>query len=250
MNSYTQKQIIFALFTVVIYTFLVGWQAAIILTVGVGFHEYSHLFAAKRMGLPTKGFFLLPFIGGVALVSGKYKSFGQQAFVVLAGPMGGGLLALVTAVVYYLTDITALAAAATWMCWLNLFNLLPLSFMDGGQLMGTITYSINKTLGMVLYTLSTLVAIVALWFFSPFLFGLVLLFGGGGVLIELKNWHYFRTERTYLCDESYLNPPSRLTRKQAAFTIVGWVGTASILLITYYLLQQDPASSMSTIIHR
>jgi putative peptide zinc metalloprotease protein len=250
MNSYLKKQISFAAFTFVIYTLLVGWQAAIMLLVGVGFHEYSHLLAAKRMGLPTKGFFLLPFVGGVALVSGEYKTFGQQAFVVLAGPVGGGLLALVTAGVYYLTGIPAFAAAAAWMCWLNLFNLLPLSFMDGGQLLGTITYSINKTLGMVLHVLSTVIAVVVLWFYNPILSGLVLLFGGGGVIIELRNWHHFRTERSYLCDERYLHPPAALSVGQIALTVAGWAGTAGILLLASYLLQQDPSSAISTIIHR
>jgi len=250
MNSHLKKQIGFGLFTFAIYTLLVGWQAAIMLLVGVGFHEYSHLLAAKRMGLPTKGFYLLPFIGGVALVSGKYKTFGQQAFVVLAGPVGGGVLALVTAGTYFLTGVPALAAAAAWMCWLNLFNLLPLSFMDGGQLLGTITYSINKTFGMVIRIVSTLIAVVVLWFFNPILSGLVILFGGSGVILELRNWHYYRTERTYMCDEDYLNPPTRLSRGQMALTIGGWAATASILLLASYILQQDPASAISTIIHR
>lgn len=250
MTSYTKKQIGFAAFTFIIYTLLVGWQAALLLIVGVGFHEYSHLWAAKRMGMQTKGFFLLPFMGGVALVEGKYQRLSQQAFVVLAGPMGGGLLALATAGVYAVTGIPFLAAAATWMCYLNLFNLLPLSFMDGGQLMGTITYSINRTLGMVCLVISTAVAVVVLWFFNPFLTGLVLFIGGMSVIMELRNWHYFRTGRTYLCDDSYLNPPARLTTGQLVLTATGWAGTAAVLLAAYYLLQQVPGSAMSTIFHR
>ncbi len=250
MNSYTKKQIGFALFTFTIYTLLVGWQAALLLIVGVGFHEYSHLWAAKRMGMPTKGFFLVPFMGGVALVEGKYQRLSQQAFVVLAGPMGGGLLALITAGAYAVTGITFLAAAATWMCYLNLFNLLPLSFMDGGQLMGTITYSINRTLGMVCHVASTAIAVVALWFFNPVIMVLVLLFGGAGVIMELRNWHYFRTERSYMCDDAYLNPPARLTLGQMALTVAGWIGTAAILFAAYYWLQQVPGSAMSTIFHK
>ncbi len=250
MNSYIRKQIGFALFTFVVYTLLVGWQVALLLIIGVGFHEYSHLWAAKRMGMKTKGFFLVPFMGGVALVEGKYQRLSQQSFVVLAGPMGGGLLALATAGAYAVTGSTFLAAAATWMCYLNLFNLLPLSFMDGGQLLGTITYSINRTLGMVCLVISTLVAVVALWFFNPIIMGLVILFGGMSVILEIRNWHFFRKGRTYMCDEAYLNPPARLTAGQLALTVFGWFGTAAILFVAYYWLEQVPGSALSTLIHR
>lgn len=230
MNSFTKKQIGFAAFTYLIYTLLVGWKAALLLVVGVGFHEYSHLWAAKRMGMATKGFFLVPFMGGVALVDGKYKTYAQQVFVVLAGPVGGGLLALATGVAYLFTGIPFLAAAAAWMCFLNLFNLLPLSFMDGGQLLGTITYSLNKTLGMVCYTASTVVALFVLWHFNPVIAVIIGLVGGAGVVSEIRNWLNFRKGITYLCTEEYLNPPTALTKGQMALTVSGWALTAATLL--------------------
>lgn len=250
MNSYTKKQIGFAAFTYVIYTLLVGWKAALLLVVGVGFHEYSHLWAAKRMGMATKGFFLVPFMGGVALVADKYKTYAQQAFVVLAGPVGGGLLALATAGVYVLTGIPFLAAAAVWMCYLNLFNLLPLSFMDGGQLLGTVTYSLNKTFGVVCHVISTLVAVVVIWFFNPVIAVVIALFGGFGVVSEIRNWYNFRQGKTFLCSEEYLNPPTALTRSQMAFTVGGWTLTAATLMGVMMWLSQHPAATMATIFKR
>lgn len=247
MNSFTKKQIGFAAFTYFIYTLLVGWKAALLLVVGVGFHEYSHLWAAKRMGMATKGFFLVPFMGGVALVDGKYKTYAQQAFVVLAGPVGGGLLAVATAGVYLLTGIPFLAAAATWMCFLNLFNLLPLSFMDGGQLLGTVTYSLNKTFGMVCHTVSTLVAIFVVWHFNPVIAVIIALFGGIGVVTEIRNWYNFRKGETYLCSEEYLHPPSGLTKGQMALTVGGWALTAATLLGVMTWLSSHPAANMANI---
>lgn len=248
MKDNTLKQIGFAIFTFAVYTALVNWQAALMLTIGVGFHEYSHLWAAKRMGLQTKGFYLVPFMGGVAFVADRYRTYGQQAFVVLAGPVGGGLLALVTAGAYCLTGWPVLAAAAAWMCWLNIFNLFPLSFMDGGQLLNTITYSLNRKIGVYLYTASTLIACVVLFYFNWVLAMLVILLGGVSIFSELKNLQAWNKGQTYLLSESWVNPPKALTKKQMALTIAGWVGTIIILVGVLLILKTHPESSLTTII--
>lgn len=242
------KQIGFAIFTFAVYTAIINWKAALMLTVGVGFHEYSHLWAARRMNLQTKGFYLVPFMGGVALVADRYKTYGQQAFVVLLGPVGGGLLALVTFGAWYLTGLPFLAAAASWMCFLNLFNLLPLSFMDGGQLLDTVSYSLNKTFGMVLHVLSTLVASVVLWHFNPVIAMIVIVLGGASVITEITNWNNFRQGKNWLCTESYLHPPSPLSKPQMAMTIGGWLLTAGILLVVMTYLREFPEANLSTII--
>jgi len=242
------KQIGFAIMTFAVYTALVNWKVALLLTVGIGFHELSHLWAAKRLGLATSGFYLVPFMGGVAFITDRYKSYGQQAFVVLMGPVGGGLLSLAAFAAWYLTGAPFLAAATYWLCFLNLFNLLPLSFMDGGQLMGTISYSLNRTVGMVLNTASTIFAIVFLWKYNPVLSGLVVFFGGGAVLNEINNWKNYRDGKTYLCDDNYLNPPAALSKKEMAITIVGWALTALVLFEVRDYLSNFDASKLSTLL--
>lgn len=248
MNSYTNKQIFFAILTFVVYTALVNWQVAILLMVGVGFHEYSHLWAARKMGLHTKGFFLVPFMGGVALVADRYRSYAQQAFVVLAGPVGGGLLAGVTAGVYYLTGWPFMAAAASWMCFLNLFNLYPLSFLDGGQLLDTISYSINRTLGVILHTLSTLVASAVLWFYNPMIAVMVIMFGGASIYSEWRNWKALREGKSWLLNDRWRDPPNRMSVGQIILTVAGWVTTVILLGLLMFFLKEHPESSITTII--
>jgi Zn-dependent protease len=232
--SFRQKQILSAIFTFLIYTSILNWKAALLLLVGVGFHEYSHLWAAKRMHLRTSGFFFIPFMGGVALVSDRYKTYGQQAFVVLLGPVGGGLLAGVTAGAYYLTGYPYLASAAYWMCFLNLFNLLPLSFLDGGQLLDTLTYSTNRTFGMVMHIISTVVAAVVLWFFNYLIAIMVILFGGASIWREITDW----------------NPPKRLTPGQMFLTTAGWSATIFLLGQLYFFLKGMPGVGFAAIFGR
>ena len=82
-------QFILIIFTFSIYQVLLGWKIALLLVFGIGFHEMCHLWMAKRQGIPTGGFYMIPFLGGVAMIKGRYESLWQQSLVVLAIPLGG-----------------------------------------------------------------------------------------------------------------------------------------------------------------
>lgn len=249
MLGFTQKQLGWALFTFLIYTIFFGWQLALCFVIAIGFHECCHLWAARKLKLRTKGFYLIPFMGGVAFVTDKYRSYGQQAFVVLAGPVGGGLLAIATAGLYWFTGIPILAAAATWMLYLNLFNLLPFSFMDGGQLLDTLTYSINRTLGVFFHVLSTIVAAIMLFkFFSPVLGFLVAIFGSSSAIKQVTNWNHYRKGERYLCDDNFLYPPKRLSALQWVGTAAGWAVTAIVFFIIMVMLKADPHSDFKLLL--
>lgn len=216
------KQIGFAIFTFAVYASFLNWKIASLLVVAIAFHECSHLWAAQYLGLKTRGFYLVPFMGGVAIIEGRYRSYVQQAFVAIMGPVGGGLLAGITAGAYFITHIEWLGQAAQWMSWLNLINLLPLSFLDGGQIMGTVTYSINKTLGMVCLIISTILAVIVLFRFNAVLSGMVIVFGGMQVVREIKNWKNYRADKWFLVDEDYLQRPKSLTKMQMVLTITSY----------------------------
>lgn len=244
--SLKQKQILSVVFTIAVYTAVLGgnWKVALLLAIGVGFHEYGHLWAAKKMGMATKGFFLMPFMGGVALVAGRYRTYAQQAFVVIMGPIWGAFLAMVSLGVFYLTHQPFFLKAACWMAWLNMMNLLPLSFLDGGQLMGTITYSINRTFGMVCHTISTAVAAVGFWFLNPVIAIIVIVFGGTSVYKEIKNWWNLRQGNTWLVDETYMNHPRKLKLWQAALTLGVWFTLGMALLFMTATIASMPGGNL------
>lgn len=235
--STLMKQIGLALVTFTIYSFLFSWQVAATLCIGIGFHEYSHLWAARHLGLSTKGFFLIPFIGGLALITQTPKSRSEQAFIYIMGPVGGGLLAFITAGVYLITGLPVLGAAALWMVYINLFNLIPVSILDGGQLMNTITYSLNRTVGLVCQVVSTALAIVVLFKYSPFVAFFIAFMGVPALIKEYKNWDNYRHDRVKLVDYDYLNPPRKQSKQNMAFTIAAWAGTAGVLIFLMVYLQ-------------
>ena len=207
--------------------------------IAIGFHESCHLWAAKSQKLQTRGFYIFPFMGGVALVADTYKTLAQQAIVVLAGPIGGGLLALLTAVLYYFTSVPLIAAAASWMLLINVLNLLPLSCLDGGQLLDTITYSINRTVGMVFKITSNIVApIVMLIFFNPMIAIIIGFLGYAVSLKEFKNWKHYKNKEYELCDHNYLYPPKKLSVKNIVLVAATWVVAAVVMLTVNHLLLQ------------
>lgn len=142
-----------------LYSLFLSWEFAILLMGSLVFHEYGHLWAAKRVGMQTKGIYLIPFIGGVAVSGGRPPSQAAWVFVALAGPAFGLALALVTALAYVCTGWTVLAAAAWWMAMLNLFNLIPIYPLDGGQVMHCIACSVPRPVGIIICGISVLLAV-------------------------------------------------------------------------------------------
>src|SRR5208283_4450462 len=116
-----------------IYMLIFNWKLATVLTVGVGFHEYGHLLAAGFFKMKTKGCFLIPFIGGISLIALPYKKYSHKAYIALAGPMAGMLLTYLCYGLFLITHAPILASITFLMAVFNVFNLIPLSFMDGAQ---------------------------------------------------------------------------------------------------------------------
>lgn len=169
------------------YTWFFTWKFAILLMIAIGFHEASHVFAMKRLGIRTRGWFFLPFLGGVAIAEEGYISYWENAYVAIAGPIGGAILAWTTMLVYWATGDPMWAAAAAFQAVLNILNLLPISPLDGGQMVRSITFSINKWLGAVFLLLSFIAAMFIMFKLRIGLFGLLLIVGGIEVFIE---WSY------------------------------------------------------------
>lgn len=225
-----------------------NWKVATLLVVAVAWHEQSHLWAAQKLGLKTNQFYLIPFVGGVSLVSERYKNYAQQAFVVIMGPVGGGLLAAACAGVYFYTgsQYSWLASAALWMAILNLFNLLPLSFLDGGQMMRCITHSINTTFGVMFMTASTIVGVVIMFkFFNPVLGVLIILFGGSATLLELRDWKYAREGKELMCSSNWTNRPDKLSVLGITLTTLAYFVASGLLFLLADVLSDQPGTNMN-----
>ena len=104
------------------------------------FHESGHYFAMKHCRLETKGIYLIPFLGGVAL-SEVAKTRWQQCYIAMMGPFYGLLMALFFWIAWQLTGSDYARYFAVFCCWINLFQLVPVVPFDGGQVIKNLVLS-------------------------------------------------------------------------------------------------------------
>lgn len=236
------------------YALLFSWKFALLLMIAVGFHESGHVWAMKKMGIKTKGFYFIPFIGGAAIAEEEYRTYGENAFISIMGPIWGMLMAFGAACAYWATGNPLWAAAGAWMSTINLFNLLPITPLDGGQLMRAIAFSINKTLGVIFLVVSMLLAGFVLWKLHIGLFVLILGIGALELFLEISRriklrkfqrgeLHKWALPGSLLNDEGEVKHyPTDMTKMQLALTVLSYVGTiAGLLAILFALSHVDGA---------
>jgi len=161
-----------------LYSLVFSWKFALLLMISIGWHESGHVWAMRRVGMTTSGFYFIPFVGGVAVGNSNYGTLRDKVIVVLMGPVWGMTLALLTWFAYLVTDNTFLGVAAYWQSILNLFNLLPANPLDGGQLFRSILTSINKKVADAFAFLSVLAFLTLFSFFKSPIYLLVAYFAG------------------------------------------------------------------------
>jgi Zn-dependent protease len=120
--------------SIVAYATIWGWKF------GVGFvllllvHEYGHVIQLKREGVKdVSAPLFIPFLGAVIWAKSLGGDAAAEARTGLAGPILGSVGAVACLVVYGLTGEEFWRALAYTGFFLNLFNLLPISPLDGGR---------------------------------------------------------------------------------------------------------------------
>lgn len=122
------------------WSIIFSWQFALVLIAVIMFHEYGHVWAMKKMGMKTKGFYLIPFVGGVA-VGDKAKTHWQQVFIAMMGPTFGLAMSVVFYLIFLATQSHWIGLLASVSALVNIFNLLPVMPLDGGQVVKSIVFS-------------------------------------------------------------------------------------------------------------
>jgi Zn-dependent protease len=134
------------------YAVLLSWQASLILVFSLCCHEYGHVWAMRRRGVPTRGFYLIPFVGGLAFPARPFGRRSEEAFIASMGPVFGLLAAPLCFLLARPLTFSAPAAArlTEFVVFLNLFNLLPIVPLDGGRMVRACVASFSRPAGLVL----------------------------------------------------------------------------------------------------
>ena len=122
------------------WTVLYSFPFAIALTATLVFHEWGHLRAMKRFGIRTKGMYLIPFVGGIA-VGENAKTHWQDVYIAMMGPVFGLLMTIAFYLVYLLSANHLAGLVASVSALVNVFNLLPIHPLDGGRVVRALVFS-------------------------------------------------------------------------------------------------------------
>jgi len=187
-----------------------SWSMALMLIVILFVHESGHALLMRLFGYQDMSMFFIPFIG--AIVTGKPKELPawKQALILFAGPVPGLLAGLAILL------LMARQALPDWgFDWrllggmavtVNLFNLLPITPLDGGQLMGLSLFN-RWPLGRLLFAIAGVAGIgaLALWLKTP-----ATIFIAVFLLLNLRT--QFRMMQLHRAWDETLERPAQLRR--------------------------------------
>lgn len=179
-------------------------------------HEMGHAIVLKRQGVQATAPLFIPFMGAFIGMKELPANAYREAQMALGGPLLGSVGALACLILWQATGSPLFVALAYVGCWLNLFNLIPVSPLDGGRAMAAIS-PYGWLLGLVLLLL------LFLRLHSLFL-GFILLVGGMEVF---QRWQQRGHNRAYY----------QLTSRQRLTIAATYFGLAALLALSMAALQ-------------
>jgi Zn-dependent protease len=111
-----------------------GWLFAVGFVLLLFVHECGHLVAARMFGLNVGAPVFIPFMGAVIALKDSPKDAWMEAWVGIGGPLLGTAGAALCEVLFLVTGKPLFRALAYTGFFLNLFNLAPVGFLDGGRI--------------------------------------------------------------------------------------------------------------------
>jgi len=217
------------------WTIMFSFEFAATLLAVLMFHEYGHIRAMKHFGIATKGIYIIPFVGGIA-VGERPKTHWQDLYIAMMGPVFGLLMSVAFFVAYLVTDSHFMGLVASISALINLVNLLPILPLDGGRVVKALVYS-----GRSRFIYVGLVVISGLIMYYCFTNGFALIgfFGLMGLVDLLADWRSFDQD-----------PKAKLDAYGMVFSLVWYLLTAAALIgmIVWLAALELPGSELATAI--
>ncbi len=175
--------------TALIYAQLFGWAFGVGIVLLILIHESGHVVVARVIGLPVTLPVMIPFLGAFVSMKQQPRSVAQESIMAIGGPVLGSIAAGLCYLVYVAAPSSSTGqlfrALAYFGFLINLFNLIPLTPLDGGRVTSLLSKWFNVA-GLVIAAGLLLFEMQSGTTVSPVLF-LVLIFGA------FATWQRFRS---------------------------------------------------------
>jgi Zn-dependent protease len=126
-------------FTIWIYANIWGWKWAVGFVLLIFVHECGHVLVARWFGLNVSAPMFIPFMGAFIALRDLPRNAWMEACVGIGGPLFGTLGAWICHQAGIATNWPLLLGLAYSGYFLNLFNLTPTGFLDGGRIVAALS---------------------------------------------------------------------------------------------------------------
>ncbi len=165
------------------YSMFYGWKYAVGIVLMIAIHEWGHLVFAKAVGMPVSAPVFIPFVGAFISMKEAPKDAWQEAVVALGGPFFG-LVAGMVALYWGMVNGSGLVQAVAYFSFfITLFNMIPVSPLDGGRIVTALS---PWVWGVGL----AVMALAAIHTMNPLMW-IILIFGG------YRAWQTWRRREEY-----------------------------------------------------
>jgi Zn-dependent protease len=162
----------FALFVIVYATHFKPIQL-LIFVLTLLLHEMGHILAMRAFGYRDTTMLFIPWLGALAIGKKERASIAEKVWISLAGPLPGLILGIIFAIAFPSNDLW-LRDASFILIFVNLFNLLPIYPLDGGQIVNLLIFSRHPYLVVVFQSIGVLL-LGAIGLMQPFMLVFALL---------------------------------------------------------------------------
>jgi Zn-dependent protease len=153
------------LIALAVYTSMFGWQYAAGFIILIFIHEMGHFLAAKQRSLAVSTPTFIPFVGAWIELKDQPMDVETEAYVASAGPLFGTVAATLVYLWGRESESSLLLAIAYAGFFINFFNLIPLSPLDGGRMTAILSpriwfLGVPIMLGLMFYRPSPLLVLI------------------------------------------------------------------------------------------
>jgi len=124
------------------YASLYDWKFGVAVVYLIFVHEMGHIVAAKRKGIEVSPAFFIPFMGAFISMKQRPRDAATEAYLAYGGPLAGLISFLPAVALYEWTGEPFWALVVFLGAMINLFNMIPVSPLDGGRIVSVLSTKI------------------------------------------------------------------------------------------------------------
>jgi len=117
-------------------------------------HELGHALVMRQQGISAGAPVFIPFVGAVIAMKGRPRDAYVEALVGIGGPALGTAATILCLALGWLTRDNFWYALASTGFLINLFNMIPISPLDGGRIAGVISqwlWGVGLAIGAIVF---------------------------------------------------------------------------------------------------